>query len=293
MSKKNAVKSMTGFGEARFSDGSSEYRITISSVNHKFLDISVRLPEQMSSLEQSVKNCVRAGVKRGRVSAAVEKSGRGEEIKITLNKKAARHYIKSIKELSSEFNLKEEINPVLLLNLPGTVAVEKDCPSSEKLRKKFEPALNDALSDFSAMREAEGANLSRAMRRSVDAAARRVSSVEKRAGAASKKKAAHLRSKIRDAGLNPSEDSFASEIVNLANRMDITEETVRLNSHILQFNETLSNKPSGIKLEFILQEMLREANTIAAKSQDAVITRKVIEIKTELQKLKEQVQNIE
>lgn len=293
MNKKNAVKSMTGFGEARFSDGSSEYRLCISSLNHKFLDISARLPDQMSSLEQRIKDSVRAAVKRGRISVVVEKSGGGEDVRITVNKRASEQYIKSLKELSGEFNLKGEINPVLLLNLPGAVTVERDYPSPVELRKKIEPALKKALAEFCGMRESEGANLSRAMQRSVDAAARRVSAVEKRAGVASRKKAAQLRAKLREASVNSSEGAFASEIVNLINRMDITEETVRLNSHVLQFNETLLKKPSGIKLEFILQEMQREANTMAAKSQDAVIARKVIEIKTELQKLKEQVQNIE
>ena len=293
MNKKNAVKSMTGFGEAWFSDGSSDYRIYISSVNHKFLDISARLPDEMAPLEQAVRSRIRAGIARGRVSVVVEKSGGDENIEVRLNRGAAEKYIESLNELSRLFNLKTEASPAFLLKLPGVVSAAKAFPDSVQLQKSFEPAFKKAMAEFIAMRETEGENLEKSMRRSMKAVCSHSAAIEKRAGIASRRKTSLLKSKIREAGINPSAGAFASEIVNLVNRLDINEEIVRLDSHISQFNGALSKNPSGIKLEFMLQEILREANTIAAKSQDVLITKRIIEIKTELQKLREQVQNIE
>jgi uncharacterized protein (TIGR00255 family) len=290
--RENAVKSMTGFGEARFSDGAADYRFCISSVNHKFLDISVRLPDEMSLLEPWIKSAIRAGLGRGRVSVSAEKSG-GEHAEIRVNCKAAAGYIKSLKELSRKFSLKEEISPVELMKLPGVVTVEKPDTPAAALQDKVKPALKRAMSDFILSREEEGEKLGQAMKRSAARVSKLSASIEKRAGVSSRKKSAVLKKKIKEAGLNPSEGGFASEIANIVNRLDIEEEIVRLNSHIEQFSEALESKPSGVRLEFILQEILRESNTIAAKSQDLTITKKIIEIKTELQRLKEQVQNVE
>ncbi len=293
MNKRNAVKSMTGFGEAVFSAGASDYRLSVSSVNHRFLDISLRIPEELQTLEQSIRDRVRERINRGRVSVLIEKSGGGEDFELVVNPGAAKKYIESMRELSRLFDLKFETNPGFLLKLPGVVSNVKAHSSSDKLRKNLDPALKEALTAFISMREAEGENLQKSMQRSIDAVAGHSLAIKKRAAAASGKKTLYLNSRIREAGLDPSSGAFASEIVNLVNRMDINEEIVRLDSHILQFNGALSKKPSGIKLEFILQEILRESNTIGAKSQDAEITKRIIEIKTELQKLREQVQNIE
>ncbi len=284
---------MTGFGEAWFSAASSDYRIYISSVNHKFLDISARLPDEMAALEQAVRSRIRAGIARGRVSVIVERSGGEENIEVLLNRGAAEKYIESLNELSRLFNLKTEASPAFLLKLPGVVSAAKAFPDSVQLQKSFEPAFKKAMAEFIAMRKTEGENLEKSMRRSIKAVCGHSAAIEKRAGVASRRKTSLLKSKIREAGINPSAGAFASEIVNLVNRLDINEEIVRLDSHISQFNGALSKNPSGIKLEFMLQEILREANTIAAKSQDVLITKRIIEIKTELQKLREQVQNIE
>ncbi len=293
MKKSNKLKSMTGFGEGRFSTGDKDYRISISSVNHKFLDISVRLPEEMSVIEAQIKKFIRAKLKRGRVSVVVERSRGGDDLEVEINTLTAKKYVDCLRNLSKDLPLEKKIDPVGLLSLPGVAAAFRSKTDPEKFYASLMPCLKKALAAFLAMREAEADNLKKDISSCLNLISSSCARIEKRAAADRSKKSARLKTKISEAGFNPSDGAFASEVVNLLNRLDINEEIVRLNSHIGQFSKTLSERPSGIKLEFILQEMLRESNTIASKSQDISITNRTIEIKTELQKLREQVQNIE
>lgn len=291
--KPKLLQSMTGFGEAVFSDGKSFYRIYLYSVNHRFLELTARLPDEALFLEAEFKKFARAALRRGRVSLVVEKSGEGVEPEISIDKKAAGKYISGIRELAADFGLKGGIDPVALLCLPGVARAAGKKPSGERMKREAPKALRNALRSLVSMRESEGANLEKSIQRSIEALSRYSASLSKRAGLSRRRKMKVLKAKIAEAGAEPSESGFASEIANLVNRLDVTEEIERLNSHINQFTGVLSGSPSGIKLDFILQEMLRETNTIAAKSQDILISKKTIEMKTELQKLKEQVQNIE
>lgn len=289
------IYSMTGYGRGQYEEGGIKYTVEIRSVNHRFLDIYVRMPKYLS-IEEKIKSFIKQRISRGRVDVYVNEE-RGEEIKtIEVDKNLSKAYYYALEELKKEFRIQEDISLSLLASFPDVLVrkeVEKD---EEALWGIIQPALDEALSNLIKMRMQEGRELAQDIEKKLEALEKIVSAIKERAP----KVVAEYREKLKDRIKEifelskVDEQRLEEEVVIFAERSCIDEELVRIKTHIEQFkNNMTAPEPKGRKLDFILQEMHREANTIGSKSQDVEIKTKVIDLKSEIEKLREQVQNIE
>jgi uncharacterized protein (TIGR00255 family) len=294
------IHSMTGFGRASFQIDGLGFDVEIRSVNHRHLDVRLRLPRQLGDHEAAAKQLVQEHVSRGKVDISVNqvdaKNSAGElEIDVLL----AEQYVKAARRLGEAHGLNAELDVTALLTMPGvTRFVEPTLPEAALTAGLME-GLTVALTELVAMREAEGNKLATEFGRRLTNVAELVDAFEKRSALVVEAARERLRRRTdqirQDTGLID-EARLHQEIVIAADRLDITEELVRLRSHVSQFADIVStavvSKPVGRQLDFLIQEMLREANTVGSKASDAPLAHLVVELKTELERLREQAQNI-
>ena len=292
------IRSMTGFGTADAQTLTGRLTVEIRSLNHRFGEVLVRLPRDLAPLEDRVRGSVQSRVLRGRVEVTIMREERGARSKsVRPDIELARAYAQALRELSDVLGVAGEMSLSQLAALPDVIKVEETREDLERLWPELARAVNEATSALVAMREAEG-------RRLVDDLAPRLDRIEEHvAAAAARSRVAaleygqRLRERIQQMlGEVPVEESrLATEIAVFAERVDVSEEVTRLRSHVAQFRQELSDAVGAVgrKLEFVLQEMGREANTIGSKANDLEITRAVIAIKGELESMREQVQNVE
>jgi len=293
---------MTGYAQARAEENGLAVRVSIRSVNHRFLDLHVRLPEGWEPLEPRLRQRVRQRVRRGHVDVAVRIEPTGP-IAVQFNHALAAAYARAAQELSAEFATSPSIDFVALLRLPGVVA-GSGVPSEEEVERAAgmaERCLDDALGRLDEMRFAEGASLAAEMRGRVRKIAERAKEIEKLAAVLRPEYARRLNERLADllgnAAIDPAR--LAQEAALLAERSDVSEEVARLRSHLQQFDALLESDPeAGKKLDFLLQEMQRESNTMLSKSpgvegQGLAITDLALEVKAEVERLREQMQNVE
>jgi uncharacterized protein (TIGR00255 family) len=288
--------SMTGFGQAMATNGESTVTVEVRSVNHRFLDVSFKLPRVLQNREAEIKEAVRGKLARGRVTLtiAVESTMAGRAV--TINEVALEQYLDQLQRFAKKRGLDPHVSLDALVQLPEAVIAKDTEPGEDELWKLVEKSLSTALDLCSRMRVDEGAALEKDITdrmRTIDST---VGAIEKLAPEMSKKQVEALRKRIAqlagDVAL--SEERLATEIVLLADRSDFTEELTRLRSHEDQFNRALKDGGEvSKKLTYLLQEMHREASTIGAKASATEVIQHVIVLKEETEKLREQVQNLE
>ena len=290
------IKSMTGFGQGSAEGDTFRVRVDIRSVNNRAIDVHTRLPQELSSLEVTLKKQVQAAVKRGRVDVTVFV----EQLKpatFEINRPLVSGYLTALSELKREFALEGDPSLELIAKLPGALQVSQDSGSlDEALVAGAVAALSQALTSLTEMRVVEGQGLAAELTSRLDNIERQMPTIENEAARLPTVYREKLMKRLQEvlAGNQVDEARVAQEAVMLADRSDISEEIARLKSHIGQMRDLIrSTDEAGKRLDFILQEMNREANTILSKSNDLAISDAAIVIKTEVEKLREQGQNVE
>ncbi len=289
------IKSMTGFGQGSAQGDDFRVRVDIRSVNNRSIDVHTRLPQELASLEVSLKKQVQAVVRRGRVDVAVMV----EQFKpaaFEINRPLVSGYLSALSELKREFQLEGEPSLELIAKLPGALQASQDSGAlDEKLVAGLTAAVSQALASLTEMRTVEGQELAAELKSRLDNIEQQMPTIENEAARLPAVYRERLTKRLQEVvGGQVDEARLAQEAVMLADRSDISEEIARLKSHIGQLRDLLhSTDETGKRLDFILQEMNREANTILSKSSDLAISDAAIIIKTEVEKLREQSQNVE
>lgn len=290
------IKSMTGFGRGRFEKDGMEFTIDIKSVNHKYHDITVKMPRSINYLEEYVKKRINEVISRGKIDVFISYmnfSNDDKEIKI--NEKLASSYLTSVKNISTSLNLEQNISIIDILNFPDVVTIV-DNKDEEKIKQQLDIALNEAISNFLKMRQAEGEQISKDLEQRLNFIHNTVEKISVVSTGLVEQYVVKLKERIKELLKDNiiDENRLAMETVIYADKCSIEEEITRLKSHINQFKyNLLEDKPTGKKLDFLVQEMNREINTIASKANCLQITQEVIELKNELENIREQIQNIE
>ena len=288
---------MTGYGRAVETVNGREFTVELRSVNNRYLDCSVRLPRMLSFAEDAVKQAVKGSISRGKVDVFITvRSEADDEVQITLNKAVLQGYLSAMRQMVDEFQVKDDISVSSLSRMPEMFTVEKPQVDEDALLKDLMGVVNKALEGFDAMRQAEGETLDRDLRSRGETILELVSQVEAGSGKTVSEYRARLEAKIKEvlASTTIDESRILTEAAIFADKVAVDEETVRLRSHLKQMNTMLTTGGAvGRKLDFLLQEMNREANTIGSKCTDVNLARIVVDIKAELEKIREQTQNIE
>jgi len=293
------IKSMTGFGRGEYTDGKRRIVAEIKSVNHRYSDISVKMPRRYSFAEERVKNAVKSTAKRGKVDVSIMVEYITEDdINIKLNEMVARQYYDNLINLKNKFELTGDISLELLSSLPDVLKAIPDVENEEEVAGALEASVKFAAENLDAMRRIEGGKLAEDILMRGDIIKALLSKIEALAPEVSAVYYEKLRERIKELTGNIielPEERIAVEAAIFADKSSIAEELVRLGSHIQQLTNiiTKSNQPDGKKLDFLVQEMNREANTIGSKANNIDITNMMLEIKSETEKIREQVQNIE
>ncbi len=292
------VRSMTGFGRGTFSDSGKEFTVEVKSVNHRYIDFYIKLPRQIAFLEERVREIVSKSIFRGKVDIFISFEDRSQDSKsVTLDEALADAYIQAIEKLKEKYNLADDISVSLVSRLPDVLRIEKNEDDEEQLWKVLYNALEAAISSLIQMREKEGNELRESLLQKADNMQDIIKHISERSPEVVSEYKLKLENRIKDL-LNQQtidENRIAMEVAIFADRCSIDEELVRLGSHLSQLRDILSiqQQPVGRKLDFLVQEINREINTIGSKSNDIIITKNVLELKSETEKIREQIQNIE
>ena len=291
------IKSMTGYGRAVATVGGREFTVELRSVNNRYLDCTVKLPRALSFAEDAVKQAVKASVSRGKVDVFVSmKSENADDTTITLNKTVLEGYLTAMRQMVAEYEVRDDISVSTVSRLPEVFSVEKPQVDEEQLQKDLLEVLTQALAGYDAMRCKEGQALDADLRSRGNTILELVAQVEQGNAQTVVDYRTRLENKLREVleSTDIDENRILTEAAIFADKVAVDEETVRLRSHLAQMNEMLTNGGAvGRKLDFLLQEMNREANTIGSKCTDVRLARVVVDIKAELEKIREQTQNIE
>ena len=291
------IKSMTGYGRAVETVNGREFTVELRSVNNRYLDCSVRLPRMLSFAEDAVKQAVKTSVSRGKVDVFITvRSEAGDEVQVSLNKSVLQSYLTAMHQMVDEFGVNDDISVSTVSRLPEVFVIEKPQVDEEQLLCDLMSVVGKALDGYDAMRCTEGEALDKDLRSRGETILSLVSQVEEGNGKTVSDYRARLEAKIKEVLANTAidESRILTEAAIFADKVAVDEETVRLRSHLKQMNTMLSTGGAvGRKLDFLLQEMNREANTIGSKCTDVNLARIVVDIKAELEKIREQTQNIE
>ena len=291
------IKSMTGYGRAVETVNGREFTVEIRSVNNRYLDCTVKLPRSVSFAEEAVKQAVKQSISRGKVDVFISiKSETVEDTTITLNKTVLEGYLSAMRQMVEECGVKDDISVSVVSRLPEVFSVEKPEVDEEQLLSDLMSVVDKALEGYNAMRAIEGAALDADLRSRGNTILELVSQVERGNAQTVVDYRARLEAKLKEVLANTSidESRILTEAAIFADKVAVDEETVRLRSHLDQMNAMLTGGGAiGRKLDFLLQEMNREANTIGSKCTDVKLARIVVDIKAELEKIREQTQNIE
>ena len=291
------IKSMTGYGRGVQTLSGREFTVELRSVNNRYLDCSVRLPRMLSFAEDAVKQAVKASVSRGKVDVFISVRSEGaEEAKVELNVPVLEGYLKAMKQMVSQYDVRDDISVSTLSSMQDVFLVEKPEVDEEQLQKDLLQVVDAALAGYDAMRVREGQALDADLRSRGQTILTLVEQVEQGNAQTVIDYRTRLESKLREVLENTAidESRILTEAAIFADKVAVDEETVRLRSHLQQMNTMLDGGGAvGRKLDFLLQEMNREANTIGSKCTDVKLARVVVDIKAELEKIREQTQNIE
>ena len=291
------VKSMTGYGRAVETVNGREFTVELRSVNNRYLDCTVKLPRMLSFAEDAVKQAVKKSISRGKVDAFISvRSETAADVKVSLNEAMVEGYLAAMKEMVDKFSVKDDISVSLLSRMSEVFTVEKPQVDEEQLLADLMGVVDQALQNYDAMRAAEGKALENDLRSRGNTIAEPVSQVEAGNGQTVIAYRNRLYNKLQEVLQNTAidESRILTEAAIFADKVAVDEETVRLRSHLDQMDQMLTAGGAiGRKLDFLLQEMNRESNTIGSKCTDVKLARIVVDIKAELEKIREQTQNIE
>lgn len=291
------VKSMTGYGRAVETVNGREFTVELRSVNNRYLDCTVKLPRALSFAEDAVKQAVKGTISRGKVDVFVSLRAEGaQDVKITLNTAMVEGYLDAMHQMAKDYGIREDISVSLLSRMPDVFTVDKPEVDEEQLLADLLGVVNLALERYDAMRSAEGKALENDLRSRGQTILSLVEQVEAGSGQTVEDYRTRLENKLKEVLANTAidESRILTEAAIFADKVAVDEETVRLRSHLDQMNNMLTAGGAiGRKLDFLLQEMNRESNTIGSKCTDVRLARIVVDIKAELEKIREQTQNIE
>ena len=295
------IHSMTGFGAASFRVEGGAFEVEVRSVNHRHLDARVRVPRALNRLEPELRARICERLDRGKVDCTISApDGEAGAPTLEIDREAARGYVRAARELRESEGVGGELDVASLLALPGVARLSEPDLSLESLRPASLAAIDQALDALLRMREAEGAALERDLSARLDRVLELADFLESRAELVQDAVRTRLGKRMQklqaETGLED-DARLQQELLIAADRLDVTEEIVRLRSHVDQFRATLAGagpgRPVGRRLEFLLQELSREANTIGSKGSDAPVAHAIVDLKTELERLREQVMNVE
>lgn len=290
------MKSMTGFGRANLESNGKNYIIEIKTVNNKYSDITVKSPKRLSFMEDKIRKQVANRITRGKVEVSVSFFDFSNKSKnVVLNKEIAKEYIKQLREIADENNLSENISVVEIAKLPD-ILNSIDSDNDEEIKSEALQCLNMALDSLIEMRKSEGENIKQDLLARIERVKNLVDRITANSKGIVEEYVSKLEKRVKEILKNDvvDENRIAQEAVIYADKTSIEEELTRLNSHIVQFKELVnSDGPVGKKLDFMIQEMNRETNTIGSKAGSGEITKAVIDLKVELEDIREQIQNIE
>ena len=291
------IKSMTGYGRGEISQDGKQFLVEIKTVNHRYSDIFIRMPRQVGFLEDRVRELIGRTISRGKIGVFVTYYNYSDDARhVTFDEALAKTYVTAVESLRDKYGLKDDITVSLISKYPDVLRVEQEEEDEEYLWSLLKVATENALASLIRMREVEGEGIRNALLDRVAYIDEVVGKLAERAPEVPVEYRTKLMSRISELlGKQPVDESrVAMEVAIFADRCSIDEELVRLRSHICQVREALQmDVPVGRKLDFLVQEMNREINTIGSKANDLAITRYVLDIKGEIEKIREQVQNIE
>ena len=291
------IRSMTGYGKQSLNVEKREYKVEIKSVNHRYLDINIKLPKSISYLEDTIKKEISAKIKRGKIDVFITFENNSQEGKnITINKELAKLYIEQLKELAQEEKILNNIEVMDIAKLPDILIVKND-EEDEKIQNELIEVVQGAISKIIEMKNIEGNKIEQDLLQRIDKIENKIVEISAKSTGLIEEYVVKLEKRIKEILKTEELDKsrLAQEVVIYADKCSIEEEVTRLKSHIYQFRNLISNNNEtiGKKLDFLIQEMNRETNTIGSKANNLEITNGVIDIKTELEDIREQIQNIE
>lgn len=291
------IKSMTGFGRYEYADASRKIAVEVKSVNHRYLDVNIKMPKKLNFFESAIRTLLKEYIERGKVDIYITYEDFTENnLSLQYNKALAGEYLKYLNQMAEEFGLENDIRVSTLSRYPEVFVMEEQPVDEDELWSSLEKALRGAFEPFVESRVREGENLKKDLCEKLDNMVSYVDFIEERSPQIIVEYRARLEEKLRELlADNQLDDSrIAQEVTIFADKICVDEETVRLKSHILSMKDSLNAGGSvGRKLDFLAQEMNREANTILSKSNDLKISDTGISLKTDIEKVREQIQNIE
>ena len=293
------IKSMTGFGRCEAEINGREITVEVKSVNHRYFEFSCRTPRGYGFLDDKLKSYVNSRVSRGKIDMFVTIGANDEApSEVTVNHQLVSGYINAMKEISDTYGVENDVTVVSLSRFPDVFTVHKPAEDEEQITNDVLSVAKTALDSFIAMREAEGEKMKTDILSRANTILSIVGEIEERSPQTVAEYEGRLLERIKqtleDYEVEIDEQRVLTEVAVFSDKVAVAEETVRLRSHFEQLNKFLEyDEPVGRKIDFIIQEMNREANTIGSKVQDAVLAHKVVDIKSEIEKIREQVQNIE
>lgn len=291
------INSMTGFGRSEIEDAGYKVITEIRTVNHRYCDMNIKMPKKLGFLESGVRNCLKQYLQRGKIDVFISYEDFTESfLHVKYNESIAATYMRYLKQMEETFSIPNEVNTVALSRFPEVFTLEDETPDEESIWKLVERALEEAAETCLKSRVKEGAALASDLTEKLHGMIGMVEYIESFSDKLTEEYRAKLTKKVEEllAGMPVDEGRIATEVVLYADKICVDEETVRLKSHIQNMIDILKEGGSvGRKLDFIAQEMNREANTILSKANSLDISNKAIDLKTEIEKVREQIQNIE
>ncbi len=291
------MKSMTGYGRARQVLHGRTVTVELRAVNHRYLDCTVKAPRQFGFLDDAVKKAAAARIARGKTEIYVSvETDEGGDLSVTVNHALAERYLTALRELSEKYGLRDDVTVMSLAKMPDVLGSERIEQDADELTQDVLTVFSEACDGFDQMREREGEKLAEDVRSRAAVIETLVTEVEKRSPERVAEYREKLLARMREVleGMDVDETRIVTEAAIYADKTAVDEETVRLRSHLQQLDGMLNEeKPVGRKLDFLVQEMNREANTIGSKANDVSMAQTVVNIKSEIEKIREQIQNIE
>ena len=292
------IKSMTGFGRCEVAEGQRRFVVEMKGVNHRYLDVNIRMPKKLNFFETAIRSLLKQSVQRGKVDIFITYEDLSEsQVSLKYNETLAGEYLNYFQQMQETFGLENDVRVSHLSRCPEVLTMEEQAVDEEELWNELKKALSGAISQFVETRSTEGENLKKDLLEKLDDMLMLTEQIEKRSPQIIAEYREKLETKVKELleDTQIEESRIAAEVVMFADKICTDEEIVRLRSHIVHMKETLKSDENGIgrKLDFIAQEMNREANTILSKANDLETSNVGINLKTEIEKVREQIQNIE
>lgn len=291
------IKSMTGFGRCEVQKDSRKFTVELKSVNHRYLDVNIRMPKKLNFFETAIRTLLKSYANRGKIDIFITYEDISQaQVSVKYNAALAAEYLKYLRQMEEEFGLENDVRVSTLSRYPEVFTMEEQSEDEEELWNGLKEALEGAFGQFVETRKAEGENLKKDILSKLDSLEKEIVFVEERSPQIVAEYRAKLEDKMKEllADTQIEDSRIAAEVILFADKICTDEEVVRLKSHIQHMRNTLEEKEGiGRKLDFIAQEMNREANTILSKANDLEVSNHAITLKTEIEKIREQIQNIE